>query len=84
MSSKAAQSTLPSVESFSIDLENFDSALHAEHPARWVEAQLLSRLKSPVRLLRWAIVNVITDDDGQTHFSCEGAYLRRGKQPTQN
>jgi hypothetical protein len=56
-------STLPKagsqmVESFSLCLDDFEQALHADYPAKWLEAQLLARLAAPVRLLRWAVVKV--------------------------
>jgi hypothetical protein len=59
------------VESFSRWLEGFGDVLAAENPVAAIEAQLLDRLDSPVRLLRWAIVQVEKD-----RFLCEGAYLR--------
>ena len=75
-------SAFPTVESFSLSLKGLDQALHAPSPTRWLEAQLLSRLDRPIRLLRWAIVDVErSQSDGSgsplQHFRCEGSYLRR-------
>jgi hypothetical protein len=73
-------SAFPTVESFSLSLKGLEHALHAPSPTRWLEAQLLSRLDRPIRLLRWAIVDVKQSQkvsaSGQ-RFRCEGSYLRR-------
>lgn len=74
----------PTVESFSLSLSGLEQVLHAPSPSRLLEAQLLSRLDRPIRLLRWAIVHVesLSSDDGATsRFHCEGAYLRRPSLP---
>lgn len=60
-----------SVESFSLWLSGFDALLESNAPVQAIEALLLSQLEAPVRLLRWAIVQM----DG-TCICCEGAYLR--------
>ena len=75
--------TFPTVESFSLSMEGLDQVLHASSPSRWLEAQLLSRLERPIRLLRWAIVHVERAPDGvpSSRFHCEGAYLRRPALP---
>ena len=67
---------MPTVESFTVSLENFDAVLQADSPTRYVEAQILNRLANPVRLLRWAIVRVTPADDNR-QFHCEGAYLKQ-------
>jgi hypothetical protein len=76
----------PVVESFSLELQGLEQVLQAQSPTRWLEAQLLARLKRPIRLLRWAIVqadNPNTQNKRKrseaklTRFRCEGAYLRR-------
>jgi hypothetical protein len=59
------------VESFSLCLAEWDQLLTAPSPLSRLEFQLLSRLKSPIRLLRWAVVRVEKDC-----FWCEGAYLK--------
>jgi|SRR6478609_3490671 len=78
--------TSPIVESFSLELQGLEQVLQAQSPTRWLEAQLLARLKRPIRLLRWAIVQADTPNTQNkkkrseaklTRFRCEGAYLRR-------
>jgi hypothetical protein len=73
----------PTVESFSVALDGLEAVLYAPSPSRWLEAQLLSRLDRPIRLLRWAIVHVERTSDGNptSRFHCEGAYLRRPSPP---
>lgn len=71
--SSTERTGVQTVESFTLQLDNFSDVLQAEAPAKWLEAQLLVRLDSPVRLLRWAIVQI---EENQS-FWCEGAYLRR-------
>jgi hypothetical protein len=77
-SSSLPKTGLQTVESFQLCLDDLGEVLHAESPAKWLEAQLLSRLTNPVRLLRWAIVNVEESPEGR-RFWCEGAYLKRSK-----
>ena len=64
------------VNSFSLCLEGFEQVLRAEQPIQRIEAMLLARLEHPVRLLRWAIVKVETQQQTGQNFWCEGAYLK--------
>jgi len=70
-----ATNTSQTVESFSLRLERFDEALQAKQPIEQIESQVLEKLDSPVRLLRWAIVKV-ERDEANAPFWCEGAYLK--------
>jgi hypothetical protein len=82
----ATPKNMPTVESFSLELQGLEQVLQASSPSRWLEAQLLARLSQPIRLLRWAIVQTDKPDSPinrkrrearLTRFRCEGAYLRR-------
>jgi len=62
------------VESFTLSLEGWNELLKVGKPVETIEAELLSRLENPVRLLRWAVVKV-EKDTPNSNFWCEGAYL---------
>lgn len=64
---------LTTVESFSLQLDDFLELQKSGRPVEVLEEKLLSRLESPVRLLRWAIVQVDAD---RRKYRCEGAYLK--------
>jgi hypothetical protein len=64
-------STHQTVESFHLQLEMYLRLLQAADPISTMEEALLLQLDRPIRLLRWAIVQV----DGTTCW-CEGAYLK--------
>lgn len=70
-----AVQALPTVESFNVRLEGWQAMLKTEAPVETVERMILSQLKKPRRLLRWAIVRIAEDEPGQP-FWCEGAYLK--------
>lgn len=59
------------VESFSLEFEGWSQLLKADDMVTPLEEMLRSRLESPERLLRWAVVRV----EGNC-FRCEGAYLK--------
>ena len=62
------------VESFALRLEGWDELIKQAQPVERLEAELLSRLENPVRVLRWAVVKVECDTP-ESRFRCEGAYL---------
>ncbi len=64
------------VESFRIVLGDFAGLPQEADPVQAVESALLAQLESPVRLLRWAIVQV---DPDRRHYRCEGAYLKSSR-----
>jgi hypothetical protein len=66
---------LPTVESFHVRLEGWQTMLQTAAPVETVENLILSQLETPRRLLRWAIVRIAEDEPGQP-FWCEGAYLK--------
>lgn len=67
--------TLPTVESFNVRLEGWQSTLKTKAPVETVERLILEQLENPRRLLRWAIVRIAEQEPGQP-FWCEGAYLK--------
>lgn len=70
-----AVQSLPTVESFTVRLEGWQSVLKTDAPVQTAERMILAQLESPRRLLRWAVVRIAEDEPGQP-FWCEGAYLK--------
>ena len=61
------------MESFSLTCADWQGLLTHPSMVETLEAELLSRLENPVRLLRWAIVSVDLETQA---YRCEGAYLK--------